>query len=126
MVLKICRDIFKIKSVRDAALIVLVVVLPMAPLGPLRKCLCIVVLSTSPSHHHFLSPSGGRYSGLDLSIYAIKIPIYLVRQSFKAFCVKENYEKIFDRQEPRALGWGGGGGSVPRGQRHGYVRSHTY
>jgi hypothetical protein len=41
--------------------LVLVVVLPMAPLGPLRKCLCTVVLSTSPSHHHSHSPSGGRY-----------------------------------------------------------------
>jgi hypothetical protein len=41
--------------------LVLVVVLPTAPLGPLRKCLCTVVLSTSPSHHHFHSPSGGRY-----------------------------------------------------------------
>jgi hypothetical protein len=41
--------------------LVLVVVLPMAPMGPLRKCLCIVVLSTSPSHHHFRSSSGGRY-----------------------------------------------------------------
>ncbi len=29
-----------------------VVVLPMAPLGPLRKCLCSVVLSTSLSHIH--------------------------------------------------------------------------
>jgi hypothetical protein len=42
--------------------LVLVVVLPMAPLqGPLRKCLCSVVLSTYPSHFHFYPPLCGRY-----------------------------------------------------------------
>jgi hypothetical protein len=41
--------------------LLLVVVLPMAPLGLLRTCLCTVVLSTSPSHHHSYSPSDGRY-----------------------------------------------------------------
>ena len=51
--------------------LVLVVVLPMAPLGPLRKCLCIVVLSTSPSHHHFRSPSGGRYQSGCIVLVAI-------------------------------------------------------
>jgi hypothetical protein len=50
---------------RGFFVLVLVVVLAMAPLGPLRKCLCSVVLSTSSSHLRSHTPScvyhGTRY-----------------------------------------------------------------
>jgi hypothetical protein len=45
----------------DSFVLVLVVVLPMAPLEPLRKCLFLVVLSTDIIHITiFNSPSGVR------------------------------------------------------------------
>ncbi len=81
--------------------LVLVVVLPKAPLGPLRKCLCTVVLYTSPSHLHSHSPSGGRYQSGWVVFVATLIhrhhAIFIVRDRERKENVK-SWSKLTKRQ----------------------------